>query len=322
MLSNLKLKLYKSIKSKKLNVFAFFLVLSFLFLMLSKLSKTYIETIIFHVKYENVPEHISIMSNVDSIVKVKVKAYGFKLLPQNFYRHTITVDFKNETRKNGQTFIWDTKNGISKINAKLGSKIEMLSVQPDSLSFHYEIMTVKTVPIKLNADISYAIGFDAIDGVIIKPDSVNIIGPKNNVEKITQIKTNKLTLKTVNSSIDKEVDLVLDKSIKDVKLSRSKVKVLANVEKFTEGIYDVPITMINLPSDVKLNYFPKTIEVSYYVSLNNYNKVKALDFKIICDYNEIKNEDRTYVTPQLIEISKLVKSAKMKQNKVEFIIIE
>ena len=247
MLSNLKVKLYKSVKSKKLNVFAFFLVLSFLFLMLSKLSKTYIETITYHVKYENVPEQISIMSDVDSIVKVKVKTYGFKLLPHNFYRHTITVDFKKEIRKNGQTYIWDTKNGITKINAQLGSKIEILSVQPESLSFPFEIMAVKTVPIKLNAEISYATGYDAIDGIVIKPDSVNVIGPKKNVEKIFQIKTNKLTLKTVNSSINKEVDLVLDKFIKDVKLSRSKIQVLANVQKFTEGIYEVPVTMINLP---------------------------------------------------------------------------
>lgn len=322
MLNNLKSKLVKSIKSKKLNVFGFFLLLSFLFLVIAKLSKTYTETIAFHVKYDNVPEQHSISPDHDSIIKVRVKSYGFNLIAHNFFKHSITIDFNKEVRKSGQKYIWDTKKGVSKIDSQIGSKIDILSIQPDSLIFPYQIMTVKTIPVRLDSEISYAAGYDILDSLQITPDSIKVIGPKNIVEKISRIRTAKLTLKDVNTSINEEVKLIVNESFEDVKLSKSKVKVNGTVEKFTEGSFDVPVNIINLPSDTKINYFPKTILVSYYVSLENYKKIKALDFKIVCDYAAVKNNDRSFFIPQLVTKPELVKSAKLKQNKVEFIIIE
>lgn len=322
MLNNLKNKLFKSIKSKKLNVFLFFLVLSFLFLVVTKLSKIYTETITFHIKYENVPIQHSINTDVDSIVKVKVRTYGFNLLPHNFYRHTILVNFNKEVRKNGQNYIWKSERGFSKIEDQLGPKFEVISIEPDSLNFPYEVMTVKKVPIKFDRDITFAPGYDVLNTIDINPDSINVIGPKKSVEKIKHVKTDKLILKDLNETFKKQVKIVLDPSIENIKLSENNTVVSAIVTKFTEGTFEVPITIINLPANVKINYFPKTIPVSYYVSLENYNAIKVLDFKIICDYEKVKNDERTYFSPQLIEKPDLVKSAKMKQNKIDFIITE
>lgn len=324
MVSRLKLKLFKSIKSKKLNVFGFFLLLSFLFLVIAKLSKTYIETIPFYVSYKNVPDQHSIVPARDSVVQVRVKAYGFKLLSHNFYKHKLAVDFdKDKTvKKYGKKYYWDPKQGLNKINSQLGSNIEVISIQPDSLIFPYEIMTVKTVPVILDSEITYALGYDNRDSLILEPDSVKVIGPKNVVEKITRIKTQQIKLKEVNNSIEEEVGLVIEKSMENIKLNRNTVKVLGTVEKFTEGTFDVPVTIINLPANVKINYFPKTILVSYYVSLENYKKVKVLDFRIICDYAQVKSLDNSFFTPELVAHPKEVKSAKLKQQKVEFIIIK
>lgn len=322
MLSNLKSKLFKSIKSGKLNVFLFFLVLSCMFLMFAKLSKSYTETIRYHVNYENVPDQHSIVPKHDSIINVRVRAYGFNLIAHNFYKHTITVNFNKEVHKFNKEYIWDTKNGVSEITSQLGSKIEVLYIEPDSLTFPFEIMTVKVVPVKLVAEINYSPGYDILDSLSIQPDSIKVIGPKNIVEKISKIKTEKLTLKDVNTSINKEVKLSLDKSFDKFRLSRTKIKVTGNVEKFTEGTFEVPVSIVNLPADVKINYFPKTVLVSYYVSLENYKKIKALDFRIVCDYAEVQNQDGTFFIPQLFKKPEMVKSAKVKQSKIEFIIIE
>lgn len=322
MLNNLKTKLYKAIKSKKLNVFAFFLLLSFLFLVITKLSKSYTETIRFHVTYKNVPEQYSISPKRDSIINVKVNAYGFNLLWHNFFRHALTVDFDHEVKMNGTKYIWDTSNGLSKINAQLGSSLDVLSIQPDSLVFPFEIMTVKTVPVKLVSDITYASGYDILDSLKIKPDSVKVIGPKNLVEKISKIKTQELKLKDVTDSFDTQVELELDKPSKSIKLSKTEVRVFGTVEKFTEGSFEVPVSVINLPPDIKINYFPKTVLVSYYVSLEHYKEVRALDFKVVCDYNDLKDLDRTFFVPKIVTMPELVKSARIKQNKVEFIYIK
>jgi len=322
MVAKLKSKLFKSIKSKKLNVFGFFLLLSFLFLVIVKLSKSYTETLTFHVSYINVPEQHSITADYDSIVKVKVKAYGFSLLAQNFYKHDLIIDFNKEVQKKGLRYIYATKRGRSAIESQLGSKIEVHSIQPDSLGFPYEIMTVKTVPVQLDTEITYESGYDLLNGLKLEPDSVKVIGPKKSVEKISKVMASKLQLSDVNKTINERIGLTIDESLKNVKLSQKKVNVSGAVQKFTEGTFEVPVTFENLPSDVKINYFPKTVTVAYYVSLENYKKIKALDFKVVCDFSNVKNTDKTFMIPYLAQKPKLVKSARMKQSKIEFIIIE
>lgn len=293
-----------------------------MFLMIAKLSKSYTEIISFRVKYENVPEQYSILAKHDSIMNVKVKAFGFNLIAHNFFQHTLTVNFKKDVKKSGDMYVWETKKGLSDISSELGSKIEILSIEPDSLTFPFEIMMVKTVPIILETEISYEPGYDIQDRLMMVPDSVKVIGPKNAIEKISRIKTEQLKIMDVNSSINKDVKLVLNKSFENVKLSRSNIKVSGKVEKFTEGTFEVPVNIINLPSDVKINYFPKTVQVAYYVSLENYKKIKALDFEIVCDYEETNGQENTFFIPQLVSKPDLVKSTKIKQGKVEFIIIE
>ncbi|MCK7590829.1 CdaR family protein [Subsaxibacter sp. CAU 1640] len=298
------------------------MLLSFLFLVIVKLSKSYTEIVTFHVSYTNVPEQHSISTDFDSIVKVKVKAYGFSLLAQNFYRHNLIVDFNKEVKEQGLLYSYDTKKGRSKIENQLGSKIEVLSIQPDSLNFPYEVMTVKTVPVKLDTEISYESGYDLLDSLKLEPDSIKVIGPKKSVEKISRVMATKLKLNDVNKPISAIVNLTLDKELKNVKLSQSKVNVSGSVQKFTEGTFEVPVTFENMPSNIKINYFPKTVTVAYYVSLEDYKKIKALDFKVVCDYSNVKNTDKTFMIPQLVQKPKLVKSTRMKQNKIEFIIIE
>src|SRR5690606_18130040 len=191
MVSRIKKKFLKSLKSKKLNVFGFFLLLSFLFLVVAKLSKTYTETIPFYVEYKNVPDQHSIGIHHDSIIKVNVTAYGFNLISHNFYKHSISIDFKKEVQKRDSSYYWGTNKGISRINSQLGSAIEVISVEPDSLVFPYEIMAVKTVPIKLDAEITYASGYDIVNRIILQPDSIKVIGPKNVVANIRSITTDK-----------------------------------------------------------------------------------------------------------------------------------
>jgi len=94
----------------------------------------------------------------------------------------------------------------------------------------------------------------------------------------------------------------------------------AIIEKFTEGTLEVPVTVKNLPKNIKINYFPKSIPVSFYVQLSKYNEVTVDDFAIECNYDEIKNTQRTFFTPRLIEYPDIVKNARLKQDKVEFIL--
>ena len=322
MFNKLKAKLSKSIKSRKLNLFGLFFLLSLLFWTLTKLSKSYTETISFDIVYKNVPEQHHVNTDSTKKVNITVKAYGFNLLRYSFYKPTLQIDFKYDVALKNKTYVWTAQQNAPKIISKFRSSVDIISVQPDTLRFPYQSLAVKKVPVITDISIEFASGYDMSSKIKVIPDSIRIIGSEKLVSEIDYVITKQLELKNVNSDIDKTLDIEMDEVLKHLKMSKKNVTIKGHVEKFTEGTFNVPVTIINLPSDTNINYFPKTIPVAYNISLNNYKLVKPSDFRIECDYRDINNTEKTFLIPKLVKVPELVKSARLKQKKVEFILIQ
>lgn len=322
MLNKLRSKLLESIRNKKLNVFGFFLMLSFLFLIISKLSGKYTETVALNVSFENVPENKVLLQKEKQKINVVLSANGFNLVPLIFFKQPVKIDYDSDLYYNNEHYSWVANKSAHKIKSLVGSRVEMLSITPDTLNFRFETLETKKVPIKLQANISYLIGYDVLDKVEIKPDSVTVIGAENIVSTIEEISTEPLSLKDVNASFSQSISLKLPKVDGNIKLSSQKVTVTSEVVKFTEGAVEVPVTLVNTPKNLTINYFPKVVTVLYYVPLNRFNEIKPSDFKVVCNYEEIAQTDKKAMTPKLTSVPEAAKSTRIKQNKVEFIVVK
>lgn len=321
MIRKVKSKLLTSIKNKKINVFMLFLFLAFVILIFTKLSKIYTGTIPFKVVYINVPEEKVILNNSDSLLEVTLKTHGFRWLDYYFDKPKIKIDFSKDVSVNRSNFIW-TKSKAGLLAANVFAKqVEVLNVSPDTLFFKYDVNMVKKVPVTLNADITYSQGFNSFKDFEVTPDSVKIIGPKANVKAIEAIETETITLKDVKSNIDKAVKLKLPADDSAIKFSSTWVNLRANVERFTEGSLKIPIVIINAPQDLKIKYFPKEVTLTYYTSLTNFKLVKPSDFKLVCDYSKV-DEEHSFFVPELIKTSPQVKSVKINNPQIEFIILK
>src|SRR5690606_28114655 len=222
-------------------------------------------------------------------VKVMVKTYGFNLLPYYLYKHDISVDFKSDVSLKDKNYVWTSKQGIQKISKEIGNSVEIISIKPDTLLFPFHTLAVKKVPVKVNHKIKFVAGYDYVDAIHVQPDSVKLIGSETLLSKISSVNTEPLVLNEVNSDFNKTVAIAVTPTLKKMKLSQYKVAVSAKVQKFTEGTFEIPVTIVNLPVGTTINYFPKTIPVIYYVSLNDYKLIKPADFVLECDFNDIKN---------------------------------
>lgn len=322
MYHRLKSKLSKSLKSKKLNVFGLFFLLSFCFWALTKLSRNYTETISFDLVYNNVPEAHHIDVDSSKKVVVTVTAYGFNLLKYSFYKPILQIDFNTDVVVKNNTYMWNAQQNTPKISAMFGNSVDVISVLPDTLRFNYQALAVKKVPVKTDVSVEFAPGYDMVSKMKVVPDSVKIIGSSKWVSEVDHVALEKVELKHINSNINKVVNIEMDEALKHLKMSDKQVTLEGHVEKFTEGTFNVPVTIVNLPSGTNINFFPKTIPVVYNVSLNNYKLIKASDFRIECDYRNIDNTGKTFLIPKLTKVSDLVKSARLKQNKVEFILMQ
>lgn len=320
MFNNLKTKLSKLIKSRKLNVFGLFFLLSFCFWGLTKLSKDYTETISFEIVYKNVPEQHQITLDSSKKVNVTVNAYGFNLLRYAFYKPRLKIDFNSDVVRVNKNYVWNAQQNAPKINSKFKNSVDIISIQPDTLRFPFQALAVKKVPVIPEVSIELASGYDMLAPVKVVPDSIKVIGSKEGIAEISSVSTKLLELKNVNATISQPVDIEIAEDLKHLKLSKNQVTIKGKVEKFTEGTFNVPVTIINLPVEVNINYFPKTIPVAYNVSLSNYKTVKHTDFRIECDYKDVNNTNKTFLIPKLVKIPDSVKSARLKQKKVEFIL--
>ena len=320
MLNSLQTKFGYSIKNKKLNVFGLFFLLAFLILVITKLSDTYVESIPFRVQYKNLPDKNII--TLDSIPKVNVtvSTHGFKLLSYYFFNPEYELDFEKSTKIKDYNYVWLAEKGIYDFKQFLGKNVDIISIKPDTLLLPYGTLSEKKVPVVLKTKISFASGYDTLKGFQIQPDSISIIGSQNEIDNVDFVETKSLNLEDVKININTNLGLEFSNSSERLKLSESKISISALVEKFTEGTFDVPVVIINLPDSIEVNYFPKFIKVSYYLSLNDYKVVQPLDFKIECDYEEVLTSGHSFFTPKLIVNSAKVKSARLKQNKVEYII--
>lgn len=322
MVNNIKSKLSKSIKSKRLHVFGLFFLISFLILVVTKLSETYVETIPFSITYKNLPETNVIM--LDSLPKlnVTVSTHGFNLMSYFFHNKTYELDFENSTYIKDKSYVWLAEKGTYNLKEQLGNAVKIVSVKPDTLRLPFGTMNVKKVPIVLDSKINFSSGYDTLEGIDLEPDSVKVIGAEEELLKIEHIKTKPLRLDKVKSNVDVTIGLDFENESNRLKISEDKVAVKAIVEKFTEGNFEIPVTITNVPKDIEINYFPKQIKVSYYVSLKDYNEVNLNDFKIECNYKDAITSGNSFFKPELIVHSEKIKSSKMKQNKVEYIIIK
>ena len=199
------------------------------------------------------------------------------------------------------------------------SKWNYLIFLRNRLTFRYGVNLVKKVPVKLNATINFEPGYDITDELVSDPDSIVVIGPDILVSKINLLETEETIFNDVKSNLEETTKLKLPENISNLKFSASSIVIKAHVGKFTEGTLKIPISIINVPKGVKLKYFPKEVNVSYYISLNNFSSVTNKDFKVVCDYTKAM-DNQSLLVPELVKFPKTAKNIRMNQQRIEFII--
>ena len=322
MLKEIKSKILASIQSKKINVFLLFLLLSFVVLIVLKLSTVYTNTITFKVNKIGVPEQNLVLNDSSHNLKLTLKTNGFNLFKYYFKKPSVNINFNENIVKLKDAYVWNKHQGFSDLNNQFSKDIEIVSIIPDTLKFLYDVNSVKKVPIKLNSLLSYNIGFDLLDAIKITPDSIKIIGPKILVSNISYIETDTLRLAQIKTNIDEVVSLKLPENRNEnLVFSENKVQINAQVDKFTEGHLKIPVSITKIPENLKIKYFPKNLYVTYYSSLTNYNHIETADFEIVCDYSKMDKKSQ-YLKPELIRQPKEAKHIKLSQEQIEFIIIE
>lgn len=283
--------------------------------MVAKLSNQLSQTLQLKLILTNLSTKEILTKNDPNYVYVTIKTQGFNMLKYAFKDLAIEIDV-TKLEKDGSFYYWHTNPKDLTLLNYFNSDVTVEAITPNTVSFTYDVQSLKKIPVVIRATPEFALGYDLLNGLKSQPDSVTVVGPKVLLDSISNVFTSNLLLKDVKKDINRTVALEIKPNLS---FSNKFVQVQGKVDKFTEGKLNVPVSVINLPEDISLSIFPKEVPVVFYTSLSSYNSIDANDFIVTCDYNRLDNL-ANMLTPKLASYPPTIKNASLQINKLEYVI--
>jgi len=308
---------------QKILIYLIFVGISTIFWFLNKIGNDFTITVNYPVRYTNVPKSKVIVNEVPDRLQLTINGYGYTLLKYKLspapYPVIINLgDYGNQLNRPGaRRFVLLTRNEREKISKQMPNDVEVIDVLPDTILFQFGNLIEKRIAIAPDLTLK----FDQqcmLDGKInFIPDSVTVKGPNTVLDTLKAIYTKQQRFQGLNKNLQRNIALIEPDG-----LSIAKKKVVMNipVSKFTEATIEVPIIPIHVPDSLELKTFPRTVNLSYMVSLNNYEKVVPGDFRLEVDYQSISNLLGQRLQVKLRSIPPEAHSVKFSPGNIEFIL--
>lgn len=300
---------------KRINNILIFIIISFLFLATVKITKKYTKDISYKINLYDLPQDKIIVDQSSENINLTVNSYGFNFIRHYLFDQSIDVSVLNliDIDKN---YILTESNSYQFISPLLSTDFELISINFDSIYFSYDKLISKKVPVILNSNVTYLAGYDSFNEFELSNDSVLVIGSQSKLNKIKFIDTQNLLLENISNDYNDSIKL----NINNDKLSYSfnSIKVSIDVDKSTESIIRVPVKVINIPQRTKINYYPKYVDLSFTVSLQNYQSVNDKDFIVLCDFDDIKDDG--LMTPFISNKPDFVKNLRINSSNIQYVI--
>ena len=242
--------------NKEFLIFLFFLALSGTFWLLMTLNESYEKELKIPVYLTNIPKNVIITSQSTDSITVTVRDKGFSLLAYMTNKQK-PINFNFE--------------------ASAG-------VKPDRIEYFFNYGESKLVPVKLVGKIEPEKAY-YLAGKKVMPEKVTVYARKDMLDSIKYVTTADLNIVNFNDTVERVVEL---KQVKGVKTVPATVKIVLYPDILTEQTIEVPITAVNMPEGKVLRTFPSKVRVRFSIGASMYRNVKADQFKVVADYNELQ----------------------------------
>ena len=258
-------------------------LMSTLFWFLIKFSKEYTYYIDYPVEFVNQPIDKYLKGEPISELKVKVNGYGFNFLKETFSDRIVEIDV-SKLQHQGSNYFWLSQSERADIARELNG-FSILQIDPDTLFLNFSNKTKRSVEVKVPLNLNFRENYVQYGEFKILPKTIEIFGPSHVLDTLSYVYTDVLVQDDIIDDIDASLHVRLPHqllSIRDIE-----VHVMQEVARFTQINKVIPIKLKNVPKGKELRIKPSQVDLSYWVAMKDVDKVKASDFEIYCDYNEV-----------------------------------
>jgi len=313
-------KIASQIRKGKINGFLFFLLLSSVFWFLTKFSKEYSASVTSFLAYTDLPTNTVLSTNNDESLSFDLTANGFEFLFFKLKKPTIQISI-NRYYKEGNNNVTISDLELTRIiSSQLKSNLLVKNVSKNELIVQLNEIISKKVKITPQLDILFSDGFKATKGVKITPDSIQISGPEEILNTIDTINTTLLKMVDVNSTISENVTIEEFEN-KDVIIKQESINLEILVDEFTQKKLMIPIEIINREEESTIKIIPEVSEITFEVSVSDFNLITENDFQLVCDYSE-KKEDENIIMLKILKQPSNIFNVELDSKKVNFLIFK
>ncbi|GIR12350.1 MAG: hypothetical protein CM15mP23_09250 [Cryomorphaceae bacterium] len=300
------------------SVIAICFLMSLLFWFLIKFSKEYTYYIDYPIEFINQPIDKYWKDEPLSNLKVKVNGHGFNFLKETFSNRLLKVDVSKLQNTNSSTYFWLSQAERSNIAIELNG-FSILEIYPDTLFINYSKKTKKSVQVKVPLNLNFMENYEQYGSFKILPNTIDVYGPSHILDTLSFVYTNVLNQHDIFQSINSTLKIQLPN--KDLSTNYSEVNFIQEVARYTQISRLIPIKLKNVPKGKELRIIPSEVELSYWVAMQDVDKINSSDFAIYCDYNEVDMTENAILNV-FIDESKtpsIVQKVKYHPSNIEFI---
>ncbi|HUS87541.1 MAG TPA: hypothetical protein VMW76_09895 [Bacteroidales bacterium] len=310
--------------NRNVGIFTFFLLLAFVFWFLNALSKDMTGRIKYPVRYTDFPKEMALLNELPQELDLTLEGPGYSILKTRLSGNKppviIDVSDMNYTMvEDGSRFrLFVLTYGLrDMIKRQMRAEFDITEINPDTITFEFDKLTRKKVPVVANVDVSTQRQFMVNGDITCMPDSVLISGPESIIDTIDLLLTRHEKFVQLNQT---HTATLIVESIPKISISQKKVEVTIPVEQYTEAVFTLLIKLINVPDTARIRLFPDRINIQCIVPLSDYNKLADAPLEAVIDFAGIVVRSTSRLKVEVRNIPDYIGSFKYNPEQVEYLI--
>ena len=156
-------------------------------------------------------------------------------------------------------------------------------IYPNRIKISLDEIMKKTIPVNSTLNSSLKDGYTEVGFIKLNPDSVIIVGPKAELDRIDKINTSRDTLVDLSTTTEGVLSLVLPSNL--IKYSHTEVSFLLDIQQISERIIvDIPVSVINKIKGIRVFPSPQTVSLTLIGGATQISKIKPGDISVSVDF--------------------------------------
>ena len=255
-------------------------------------------------------------------VRVKVKTTGINLIYLYFYPKKLKLNTSDFKHLDAFYYYYLPNQKIFNLQDQW-KKLTLESFEKDSIKIILGHLHQKKVPVKSLVKVIPLFGYQLEKSIVVIPDSITISGPTNHLEKINSIETKAIELHDLKANFERSVFLNIEHLYqKDIVFSDSIVKIVGEVNKFTELKIELPIHVVNKKPGYTIDIYPKRAILYYQINFENAHLYNSFDFELSAFIPEKNPSILTFIPLQLTKKPDFITHYRIEPHSINYLIRE